>query len=138
MQDVIKSEELKLSEKLKLSDKLAIDRTAMAADRSMLAGVRTSVSFIGFGFTIFNVLRVLQVNASVKVMRPGTPRNIGLFMLLSGTLPLVAMMIQYYRILTTLGRTNRIAFNPYFQMACVILLLGIILIFALIANVLLL
>jgi len=127
-----------LFDELKLSEKLAIDRTVMAADRSMLAGVRTSVSFIGFGFTIFNVLRVLQVNASVKVMRPGTPRNIGLFMLLAGTLPLVVEMIQYSRILTKLGRKNRIAFNPYFQMACVILLLGIILIIALIANVLLL
>jgi putative membrane protein len=127
-----------LFDELKLSEKLAIDRTVMAADRSMLAGVRTSVSFIGFGFTIFNVLRVLQVDASVKVMRPETPRNIGLFMLLSGTLPLVVEMIQYYRILTKLGRKNSIAFNPYFQMACVILFLGIILIFALIANVLLL
>jgi len=127
-----------LFDELKLSEKLAIDRTVMAADRSMLAGVRTSVSFIGFGFTIFNVLRVLQVNASVKVMRPGTPRNIGLFMLLAGTLPLVVEMIQYSRILTKLGRKNRIAFNPYFQMACVFLLLGIILIIALIANVLLL
>ena len=127
-----------LFDELKLSEKLAIDRTVMAADRSMLAGVRTSVSFIGFGFTIFNVLRVLQLNASVKVMRPGTPRNIGLFMLLAGTLPLVAMMIQYSRILTKLGRKNRIASNPYFQMACVILLLGIILILALIANVLVL
>ncbi len=55
----------------------------------MLAGVRTSLSFIGFGFMIFNVLRYVQEHTpAVKLMRPDTPRNVALFMLVAGTVPL--------------------------------------------------
>src|SRR5436190_21798969 len=74
-------------EDLKLSDKLAVERTVLAADRTMLAGVRTSLSFIGFGFTIFNVLRYVLDHGPAKLMRPQTPRNVGLFMLVAGTIP---------------------------------------------------
>ena len=76
-------------EDLKLSDKLAVERTVLAADRTMLAGVRTSLSFIGFGFTIFNVLRYVQEHSPAKIMRPETPRNVALFMLVAGTVPFV-------------------------------------------------
>ena len=96
-------------EDLKLSDKLAIERTVLAADRTMLAGVRTSLSFIGFGFTIFNVLRYVQEHTpEVKLMRPETPRNVGLFMLVAGTVPLFVMMIQYYRTLQRMGRKESV------------------------------
>jgi putative membrane protein len=40
-------------EELKLSDRLAIERTMLAADRTILTWVRTSLSLIGFGFTIY-------------------------------------------------------------------------------------
>jgi uncharacterized membrane protein YidH (DUF202 family) len=63
-------------QELKLADKLAIERTVLAADRTMLAAVRTSIAFIGFGFTIFNVLKYVQEHSPVRViMRPHTPRN---------------------------------------------------------------
>jgi inner membrane protein YidH len=125
-------------EDLKLSDKLAIERTVLAADRTMLAGVRTSLSFIGFGFTIFNVLRYVLEHSPGKVMRPETPRNVALFMLVAGTVPLFAMMVQYYRSLKRMGRTESIFKNPNFQMGCVIFLLGTILIVTLIADIILL
>lgn len=60
---------------LTLRDKLAVDRTIYATDRSLLAGVRTSVNFIGLGFTIYNVLRYLQEHNSAKLMGANTPRN---------------------------------------------------------------
>lgn len=90
-------EKKEFGQELRLADKLAIERTVMSADRTMLAGVRTSMSFIGFGFTIFNILRYMQEHAPLKFMRPQTPRNIGLFMLVAGTVPLLFMMIQYSR-----------------------------------------
>ena len=83
---------------LKLSDRLAVERTVLAADRSMLSVVRTSLNFIGFGFAIYKTLQYLQAQSSVKFMRPQTPRNFGLFMLLAGTAPLFLMMIQYYQL----------------------------------------
>ena len=125
-------------EDLHLSDKLAIERTVLAADRTMLAGVRTSVSFIGFGFTIFNVLRYVLEHAPTKLIRPGTPRNVALFMLVAGTVPLFAMMIQYYRALKRMGRKESVFRNPIFQMACVIFLLGTILLVTLIGDIVLL
>jgi putative membrane protein len=125
-------------EDLKLSDKLSVERTVLAADRTMLAGVRTGLSFIGFGFTIFNVLRYVLEHASVKVMRPQTPRNVALFMLVAGTIPLFVMMIQYYRTLKRLGRTESVFKNSNFQMAGVIFLLGTILLVTLIGDIVLL
>src|SRR5271154_3593104 len=95
-------------QELKLADQLAVQRTALAADRTMLAGVRTSMSFIGFGFTIFNVLKYLQEHSSVKLMRLQTPRNIGLVMVMAGTIPLVVMMVQYSRILKRMGKSESI------------------------------
>ena len=125
-------------QELKLADKLAIERTVLAADRTMLAGVRTSMSFIGFGFTIFNVLRYLQEKAPMKLMRPQTPRNIGLLMLVAGTIPLFVMIIQYSRTLKRMGKKESVFSNPNLQMAGVILLLGTILLASIIGNILLL
>ena len=135
----IRAEESEFQQELKLSDKLAIERTVMAADRTMLAGVRTSMALIGFGFTIFNILKYLQDHSPMKaIMRQQTPRNIGGFMLLVGVIPLFVMIIQYSRSLKRMGRKESIVSNPNFQMAIAILLLGAILLITLIGNILLL
>jgi putative membrane protein len=134
-----RKEETEFKQELKLADKLAIQRTVLAADRTMLAGVRTSMALIGFGFTIFNVLKYVQEHAPMKVyMRPQTPRNIGGFMLVAGIIPLFAMITQYSRTLKRMGRTESAFSNPNFQMAAAILLLGTILLVTLIGNILLL
>jgi putative membrane protein len=132
---VVGSEQSIIREDLKLADKLAIERTVLAADRTMLAGVRTSMSFIGFGFTIFNLLRYMQEHAAIEAMRPQTPRNFGIFMLVAGTLPLLAMMIQYSRTLKRMGKIESVVSNPNFQMAIVVFLLGLILLVSVIANI---
>jgi len=126
-----------IGQELKLADQLAVERTVLAADRTMLAGVRTSMSFIGFGFTIFNILRYLQEKTPMKLMRPQTPRNFGLFMLVAGTVPLLFMIIQYSRTLKRMGKTESVFSNPNFQMAGVIFLLGIVLLVSVIGNILL-
>ena len=131
-------EELIFGQELRLADRLAVQRTVLAADRTMLAGVRTSLTFIGFGFTIFTILRYLQEQASVKLMLPHAPRNIGLLMLAAGTIPLFFMIFQYARILKRMGKTEGVFTNPNFQMAGVVFLLGIVLLVALIGNILLL
>jgi putative membrane protein len=122
---------------LKLADRLAVERTLLAADRSMLAGVRTGLNFIGFGFAIYQVLRLLQQNSAVAVMRPTTPRNFGMFMILAGTVPLIIMMIQYCRTLKRIGTTLNVFTNPYFQMAFAAALLGTVLLTTLTLSILL-
>ena len=132
-------EENQFTQELKLADKLAIERTVLAADRTMLAGVRTSMALIGFGFTIFNILKYVQEHSPIKViMRPHTPRNIGGFLLAVGTIPLLVMIVQYSRTLKRMGRKESVVSNPNFQMAVAILLLGTILLITLIGNILLL
>lgn len=137
--EIERKEENQFAQELKLADKLAIERTVMAADRTMLAGVRTSMAFIGFGFTIFNILKYVQEHSPIKViMRPQTPRNIGGFLLVVGIVPLLVMIMQYSRTLKRMGRKESVISNPNFQMAVAILLLGTILLVTLIGNILLL
>jgi putative membrane protein len=132
-------EQNQFTKELNLADKLAIERTVMAADRTMLAGVRTSMALIGFGFTIFNLLKYVQEHSAAKVfMRPQTPRNVGGFLLVVGIVPLCFMMVQYSRTLKRMGRKESIFRNPNFQMAAAILLLGTILLVTLVGNILLL
>jgi putative membrane protein len=133
-----RAEEKDFKQELKLADKLAIERTVLAADRTMLAAVRTSMAFIGFGFTIFNVLKYVQEHSPMKVvMRPQTPRNIGGFMLIAGIIPLFVMITQYSRTLKRMGRKENPFINPNFQVAAAILLLGTILLITLVGNILL-
>lgn len=137
--ETVIDEQNQFTQELKLADKLALQRTVMAADRTILAGVRTSMALIGFGFTIFNILKYVQDHSPVKVlMRPHTPRNIGCFLLVVGIVPLFAMIIQYSRTLKRLGRKESLFRNPNFQMAVAVLLLGTILLVTLIGNILLL
>ena len=49
-----------MSEELKLNDRLAIDRTRLAAERSLMAWIRTALSMIAFGFTIYKFLQALH------------------------------------------------------------------------------
>jgi putative membrane protein len=125
-------------EELKLSDKLAVDRTMLAENRTLLAWVRTALSLIGFGFTIHKILQMVYEQGATKLMREQTPRNIGLFMILTGTIPLFFMLITYGRTLKRLGRKESILKNPYFLTGAIICLLGILLVLTIVLNVALL
>jgi putative membrane protein len=134
-----RKEENEFRQELNLADRLAIERTVLAADRTMLAGVRTSMALIGFGFTIFNILKYVQEHSLIKgIMRPQTPRNIGVFLLVVGIIPLLMMIIQYSRILKRMSRKENLFSNPNFQMALAILLLGTVLLVTLTWNIILL
>ena len=55
-----------MSEKeLKLNDQLAIDRTRFAAERNLMAWIRTSLSMIAFGFTIYKFLQMMHEQSPV-------------------------------------------------------------------------
>ena len=59
---------------------LAVYRTALAASRSLMAWVRTGLSMIGFGFTIYKFIQ-----AFADQFQPHTARNVGLFLISLGT-----------------------------------------------------
>jgi len=129
-QDAIKPEELKLS------DRLALERTLMAADRTILAWVRTSISFIGFGFTIYKVLdSLVKAQPGVIIIKDQTPRNIGILLLLAGVIPLVFIMLDYIRGLKRMGKSEGLYRNPYLIVAGIVILLGVYLLITMVANI---
>lgn len=122
-------------EELKISDKLALERTIQAEGRSLLAWLRTSLSLIGFGFTIFKALQYLYQQGSTHLMRPQTPRNIGMFLVITGTIPLLLAIIQYVRSLKQLGNKGSLLLDPNFLAASVVFLFGSILTLSLILKI---
>jgi putative membrane protein len=122
-------------DELKLSDRLAVARTVLAADRTLLAWVRTSVSLITFGFTIYKVLDALQKAGVVKLFRAQTPRNIGIFLILVGTVSLGLSMFQYKQGVKRMGGKKNVYVNPSMVAAGAILLLGLMLLVMVVTNI---
>jgi putative membrane protein len=112
---------------LKLNDILAIDRTRLAAERNLMAWVRTALSMIGFGFTIYKVLQALQERSTVAVMRPQAPRNAGLTLIGIGTFAVIVACIKHWKYVKKLrpDRPYR-PWDPRFTVACLIALLGVL------------
>lgn len=73
-------------------------RTVMALQRTLLAGVRTSVSLIGFGFTVAQFFQKLQGNmpGHFRLIGPELPRNMGLTLILAGIVSLGVFTWQYH------------------------------------------
>jgi putative membrane protein len=74
------------------STELAVDRTVMAADRSLMAWVRTSLSLISFGFTIYKFLdysREQLISTGKDLHGISSPKFVGLFMIGMGILSLI-------------------------------------------------
>ena len=79
-------------------------RTIMAADRTLMAWIRTSLSMLSFGFTIYKFLEgAAQQN---MLPRSGTPQHVGLFLAGVGTLSMILGMFSYWTTLKDLRRTE--------------------------------
>ena len=112
---------------LKLNDILAIDRTRMAAERNLMAWVRTSLSMIAFGFTLYKFLQAMQAQSTVPVLRPNAPRNVGLTLVGIGTFAVAVACVQHWKYVRKL-RTDQ-PYNPWdlaFVVAILIGLLGVL------------
>jgi putative membrane protein len=87
---------------------LAATRTRMAADRTMMAWIRTALSLFSFGFTIYKVLQAFEEAGRVL---PGaninTPRVVGLFLTGTGTLAILMGTTQYVMCLQELAARGR-------------------------------
>jgi putative membrane protein len=92
-----------MSEELKLTDQLAIDRTRLAAERSLMAWIRTALSMIAFGFTLYKFLQALHAQSPVPIPRPNAPRNVGLLLVGIGTFAVAVAVIQHWKYLRKLS-----------------------------------
>ena len=81
---------------------MAKARTAMAADRTLMAWVRTALSMISFGFTIAKFFQYLEQSGR-PVANPHSPRNLGLTLTALGIAGVVAAIVEHQHTLRELG-----------------------------------
>ena len=82
----------------KLADVLATERTRMAADRTLMGWIRTALSMIGFGFTIFKFLESVQSKESAaQTIGQHSPRAVGLTLISIGVFALVIACLQHWK-----------------------------------------
>jgi putative membrane protein len=106
---------------------LALDRTRMAAERTLMAWLRTALSMISFGFTIYTFLRMLQEQSPVSALRPQAPRNVGLTLIGIGTFALFVACVQHWKYVKRLSPDQ--FYKPWdltFIVACMIGVLGVL------------
>src|SRR5579862_3174215 len=79
-------------------------RTIMAADRTLMAWIRTSLSMLSFGFTIYKFLEGAVQNKVVD--HPRSPQEVGLLLAGLGTLSMLLGVFSYWVTLKDLHRTE--------------------------------
>jgi putative membrane protein len=116
---------------------LALMNTLMAADRTLMAWIRTSLSLLSFGFTIYKVLQGFQDVTGKFVVKTDVPRNAGLFLTGMGTFAMVMGTIEYWQTLRTLHQP-RVFQHPRAPliMAFIMSLMGCFLFFSITSRIL--
>ena len=113
---------------------MAGERTMMAADRTLMAWVRTSLSMNSFGFTIYKVLEGF-VSSGANLPRSETPRDMGLFLTGLGTVAMVMGTIEYVQTLRDLHSIVEIRIRrPAFLMALLMAVMGVVLFFSIVVK----
>jgi putative membrane protein len=102
-------------------------RTLMAADRTLMAWIRTAISLFGFSFAIYKILQELQDGGKV-LPHENTPRNVGIFLATMGTAGMVMGTIEYWFTLQELRSFQQFRLSrPPFIMAILMSMTGILL-----------
>jgi putative membrane protein len=83
---------------------LGVMRTMMAADRTLMAWIRTSLSMFTFGYTLYKVLQEIKEIGQVEI-HDAAPRNAGVLLTLAGTVALVLGILEYFATLRVLRRS---------------------------------
>lgn len=82
-------------------------RTRLGADRTLMAAIRTSLSLIGFGFTIYTFFESLRkVMGDNGPVRAYSPRRMGLTLVSLGVFVMVAFAVQHWLFLKRLQQES--------------------------------
>ena len=119
---------------LGLPSDLGAMRTIMAADRTLMAWVRTSLSMLSFGFTIYKFLE--SAVQSDQLARADSPQQVGLFLAGVGTLSMMLGVVSYWTTLKDLRRTEEFRLGrPALFISLVMLMAGVALFLGIAARV---
>ena len=126
--------------KVNVSNELARERSRQAADRTLMAWVRTALSLIGFGFGVAQ-FRDILVRTELVARRspeyPSTALYFGLAFISLGVLGLLAATIQHWRILQHIKQDefHYSGFRPLvFIMATGLITIGVLAFIAIVAQ----
>jgi putative membrane protein len=110
-----------------MADILALDRTRLASERTLMAWVRTALSMISFGFTIYKFLQVVQEQSKVAALRPQAPRELGLTLIGIGTFAVIVASVQHWNYVKKLRPDQPCKiWDLTLVVACLIALLGLL------------
>ena len=87
------------TEKMNATIKLAVDRTRLAHERTLMAWVRTAISLISFGFTIY---KFFQIEHAGKQDRGFSATGFSVLMIVFGLVSLLMATLQHRRELNAL------------------------------------
>jgi putative membrane protein len=77
---------------------LAIERSYLAADRTLMAWIRTALSMIGFGFTLGKLgqtVSEIEMKGALRGVRMVSVESVAYFLVIIGTGALFAALLQY-------------------------------------------
>ena len=117
---------------------LGYDRTRMAADRTLMAWIRTSVSMISFGFTIYKFFMYLRESDVLSPQLPlYGPRNLGLGLVGLGTILLMLAILEHFLYQRSLSKLTGQPFrlSTALVASLIITLLGLLALVNLLFNV---
>jgi putative membrane protein len=79
-----------------VSNHFAWLRTQLALQNTLMAGVRTAVSLIGFGFTVAQFFERIQGKAEgLRRVSEEAPRNLGLTLIAAGVMVIAVFLWQF-------------------------------------------
>ena len=109
-------------------------RTVLAADRTLMAWLRTSLSMLSFGFTIYKFLETAAQQGDLA--RPESPQRVGLFLVGMGTASMVLGVISYWATLKDLQRTEHFRLGrPTLLISLVMTVAGVALFLSIVTRV---
>ncbi len=105
---------------ININTELARERNRAAADRTLMAWIRTSLSLIAFGFSIGQFFEFLKYSQLEKNIDPiHSSRIVGVSFIVVGTLGLLAAVIQHWYILEAIKKRQYI-YVPSFPLTLIV------------------
>ena len=120
------------------STQLALRRSFLAAERTLMAWIRTSISMIGFGFTLAKLFQSLA-SSNVLIRGPAgkvwTAEGVGMLLISLGTFALILAVLDHRR---EWKQLRAVGLGPRFSLtmavASVLAILGVIALISLLVN----